>query len=313
MRRILLCIIISIGFFSGLRAQQVPIPDNYLINPVIVSPAFSGKYFPFQAYVTHRSEWTGLSGAPVIGNISIDGKLGKKMGIGGNILLNKAGIYRNFTVNLNYAFHLQVAKDHFLSFGITGAFYQNSVDLSDLVVSDPYDPMILNHDKTTESYFNVGASLLYNWKDFNFCIAFPMMINNKSLYSDTLYDNVLTMNRNWMIYGNYSIFLAKDWKLKIDLLFRQAQHMPWTFDISTAVRYADSYWLGVLYRKNNIIGIQVGLALVKTIVLNYTYEFSGSSMDGKSGGTHEITLGCRIGSPAASKSNSALKINEYDR
>ncbi len=312
MRRILFCIIMVFGIFSGLHAQQVPVPDNYLINPVTLSPAFSGKYVPFQAYVTHRSEWTGIDGA-VIGNISIDGKLGKKMGIGGNIMLDKAGIYRNFTLNLNYAYHLQIAKDHFLSFGITGVFYQNSVDLSNLIVSDPYDPMIVNRDKTIESYFNVGASLLYNWKDLNFCIAFPMMINNKSLYSDTLYDNVLTMNRNWMIYGNYSIFLAEDWKLKFDLLLRQPHHMPWTFDVNATVRYADSYWLGFLYRKNNIIGVNVGLAIVRAIVLNYTYEFSGSSMDGKSGGTHEITLGCRIGSPARAKSNPALKIKEYDR
>lgn len=313
MRKYILLIIIFTWFCPPLQAQQSPFPDNYLINPVSLSPAFTGKYYPFQAFVMYRQEWTGITGAPVIGMVTADAKLGKKMGLGGSLMLNKAGIYRNFTLNLNYAYHLQVAKDHNLSFGLTGVFYQNSVDMGNLIVNDPSDPMLANPDKTIETYFNFGLSVLYNWKDLNVSVAFPMIINNKSLYADTLYENFLTMNRNFLFYTNYKLALANDWKLKFDLLLRKPQYMPLTFDISASVRYAESYWLGVLYRKNNVIGITAGLAIVNTVVLNYTYEFSGSAMIGKSGGTHEISLGCKIGAPEIAKSKSTLKIKDYDR
>ncbi len=313
MRKILATVILIAGFLQAVHAQQMPFPDTYLVNPASLAPSFTGKTYPFQAYVTYRSEWTGITGAPMLGNIYLDGKLGKKMGIGGSFQMSKAGIYRNFTINLDYAYHLQVARDHFIGFGLNGTFYQNSVDLSDLVVSDPYDPMIYNKDKSTESYFNVGASLLYNWKDFNFCLAFPMIINTKSLYMDTLYDNVLIMNRNFLVYSNYTAGLGEGWKMKFDLLFRKGLSMPWTFDAGVTVMYDDSYWAGVLYRKNNIFGVSAGLAIIHTILLNYTYEFSGSAMGGKSGGTHEITLGCRIGSPSTKTTKATLQIKEYDR
>lgn len=279
-------------YFFG-YAQQLSFLDSYLINPVVISPAFTGKVNPFQAYLTYRREWVNIPGSAQIGSLNIDGALAKNMGVGGSVLLNKAGIFRNFSVNLNYAYHIQLAKEHVLSFAVNVALYQNSMDLTDAVVSDPQDPL-LSKDRITETYFNVGTSLLYNWKDLNVCVAFPLLFNNKTFYNSSIYDNVLTMDRNWLFYINYNLKFPSDWRLKFDLLFRQVQYSPWSLEFSTMVKYADNYWFGLFYRKGNIIGLTAGLAIINHIVINYNYEFSASAMMGKSGGTHEITLGYRL-------------------
>jgi len=294
----------------GVYSQQLPILDNYLINPVSISPAFTGKYNRFQSFITHRSEWTGLTGAPTIGYISLDGSIGKKMGIGGNLTLNKAGIFKNFSLNINYAYHLQLAKNHFLSFGLNAALYQNSIDLSEVIVGNQLDPLLASQDGISETYLNVGASLLYTWKDLNVCIVFPLLFNNKSFYSNSLYDHVLTMDRNWMVYATYTLLLQTDWKLKFDILYRDTQFSPWSLDFSTLVKYQDNYWLGVFYRKSNVLGLTAGLAIINSIVINYNYEFAGFTMMGESGGSHEVTLGYRL----PFKSNkSTIQLKEYNK
>jgi type IX secretion system PorP/SprF family membrane protein len=311
MRKTIFSLFILIVFCPVIQAQQLPILDNYLLNPVSISPAFSGKNYALQALVTHRNQALKIDGSPVIGNINVDARVLKSMGVGGSIMLSKAGIYKNFSANLNYAYHLQLAKLHFLSFGITAAIYQNSIDLTSVVVNDPNDPMLVNHDKISESYFNVGASLLYNYEDFNISISIPLLFNNRSFYENSPYQYVLTMNRNFLLYSNYSLGLGEDWKLKFDLLFRYAQQIPWTIDVSTMVKFQDSYWLGVFYRKPNIIGITAGLAIINSIVINLNYEFLGSSMMGNSGGSFEVTAGYRLGGP--SKPKKPLLIKDYAR
>lgn len=309
MRKTIVGFLIFYIFCVESKAQQIPILDNYLLNPVSISPAFSGKNYLLQAMVTHRSEGVGITGSPIIGNINVDARVARKMGVGGSIMMNKAGIFTNFSANLNYAYHLQLAKLHFLSFGLTAALYQNSMDVSSVIVNDPNDPMLVNHSKISESYFNVGASLLYNFQNFNFSISFPLLFNNKSFYENSPYQYVLTMNRNLLIYSNYTVDFSEDWKLKFDLLFRLAQQIPWTIDVSAMVKFKDSYWIGLLYRKPNIIGVTAGLAIANSIVINYNYEFLGSTMMGKSGGSHEVTLGYRLG--GTSKPKKALQIKEY--
>ncbi len=296
------------AFSSGLFSQQFPVLDNYLINPVSLSPAFIGKSNKFQTYLTYRTAWTGINGHPQVGYLSADGNLAKNMGVGGSLMLSKSGIYKNFTINLNYAYHLRLQKDHVLSFGINLALYQNSLDISDAVLADPLDPVLTAWDKTSETYVNMGFSMLYNWKNLNFCFAFPLLFNNRSLYTtDT--NNLLGLDRNWLVYTNYTFDFEKNWGMKLDLLYRATQFSPWTLDFSVTVQYNDSYWLGVFYRKNNIFGITAGLAIINSIVINYNYEFSGFVMNGQSGGSHEVTLGYRLPFPV----KTAPKLKDYNR
>jgi len=307
MKKTLLLILAFTGLCSGVFSQQFPILDNYLINPVSISPAFTGKLNLFEAFLTYRNEWVNIPGGPVEGALNIDGALNKNMGLGGNIQINKAGPLTNFMVNLNYAYHLQIAKEHFLSFGINISAYQNSIDYSKAVVGNPLDPLLQGNGKTTETYMNVGAGLLYAWKDLYICVGFPVLFNNKSFYNQNKYDHVLAMDRNWIFYAGYTVDLKSDWKLKFDMLYRNTQFTPWTIEVSGLVKYHDSFWLGAFYRKSNIVGLTAGVAIVNALVINYNYEFSGSAMLGKSAGTHEITLGFML-----KRKTVSLQIKEYN-
>jgi len=307
MKKPALIILILFSFYPGGSSQQLPLLDNYLINPASLSPAFTGKYNLFEAYITYRNEWINIPGSPLTGALNLDAMVNKNIGLGGNIQLTKAGILTNFTANFNFAYHIQVARQHFLSFAINVVLYQNSINLTELIVSNPQDPMLNGRDNITETFPNVGTSILYSWRDLNVCIAFPLLFNNRSFYSNSTYDHVMALDRNWLFYANYSVGVNPAWKLKFDLLIRNSQYTPWNYELSTMVTYNDAYWFGLFYRRNNIIGITAGLSILNAMVINYNYEFSGSSMTGRSGGTHEISLGYTL-----KKKKKVVSLKDYN-
>jgi len=311
MRKYRLLILLLLAFGGHLRAQQYPLLDEYRINPGILAPSFTGTAAKFQVYLTQRNEWTGIPGSPVTGAVNVEGIPYDNMGLGTNILVNKAGMVRYLSVNLNYAYHLMLATDHFLHFGISPALYQNSIDFSGLVLADPNDPMVNGYGKHTETYVNCGASLMYSFKTLNVCFAFPYLFNNRTFYSESQYSNYLTMGTNFQFYVNYTLGLGKDWELQFDVLYRNMQHTPWLIDAGAMVKYKHSYWLGLMYRKPGTAGVNAGFAVANSFVLAYNYEFSASAMMGKSGGTHEITLGYTLQGNKTTKKSATPKIKDY--
>ncbi|MFH1160144.1 MAG: PorP/SprF family type IX secretion system membrane protein [bacterium] len=288
-------VFLMIGISGALRAQLFPVMDQYLLNPTSISPAFAGKDYPFEVFLTSRIEWTAVPGHPIIGSLNLDGALPKRLGIGGNITINNAGPLHNLTLNLDLAYHLKVAIDHTLSFGLNVSYYQNVLDLINAVLKDPNDPLLAGRSEISESYVNMGASLLYTWRTLDICIAFPLLFNNESFYSgESIYSHVLTMDRNFLAYIGYTLKTKTDWSWKFGFLYRKTQFAPMSFDISALALYKDLGWLGLIYRKNNIICITGGLMISKGLKFNYSYEYSPSTMSGKSYGTHEITLGYQM-------------------
>lgn len=288
-------IVLLLGFSSTVSSQQFPIMDQYLVTPSSISPAFVGRSSPIEAFLTSRIEWTGVPDHPFIGSLNVAGALPKNMGLGGNIMYNVAGPLENMTININYAYHLKLATDHNLSFGINGTYYQNVLDLTNAVLANPNDPVLAGRSSISESYFNVGLGLLYSWKTIDACVTFPLLFNNKSFYnSDKVYSHVLTLDRNFLIYLGYLFQSHGDWGAQFSFLYRQTQYTPWSFDVAVRAIYKEMVWFGLLYRKNNIIGITGGLSVAKGIRFNYTFEYSPTAMMGKSSGTHEITLGYKM-------------------
>jgi len=276
-------------------SQQFPIMDQYLVSPSSISPAFVGKDAPFEVFLTSRIEWTSITGHPFFGALNLSSALPKNMGLGGNIMYNVAGPLENMTINLNYAYHLKLAVDHNLSFGINGAYYQNVLDLSNAVLADLNDPVLAGRSTISESYFNVGLGLLYSWRTLDVCVTFPLLFNNKSFYSsEKIYSHVLSLDRNFLVYMGYLLQSKGDWGAHFSFLYRQTQYTPWSFDVAIRAIYKEMISFGLLYRKNNIIGITGGLSIAKGLRFNYTYEYSPSAMMGKSSGTHEITLGYKM-------------------
>ena len=68
-----------------------------------------------------------------------------------------------------------------------------------------------------------------------------------------------------------------------------------TFDVSAMFKYMGKLWAAPAYRKDGTLSFTVGGAIYDNFVMNYSYEFSGKGIQGRSSGTHEFSLGFLIG------------------
>ena len=76
-------IILSMLFCSVIFAQQVPVTSQYLMNRLVINPAYAGELGFYSASISYRKQWVSLDGAPTTQNISIHGPaLRGKLGFG---------------------------------------------------------------------------------------------------------------------------------------------------------------------------------------------------------------------------------------
>jgi len=52
-------------------AQQDPLYAQYLFNPLLINPAYSGLNNNFNGTVGYRTQWMGLEGQPQTMNVSL--------------------------------------------------------------------------------------------------------------------------------------------------------------------------------------------------------------------------------------------------
>jgi len=275
-------------------AQQFPLSSQYVINPYNLSPTLAGSTgFP-EVFLGYRKDMAGISGAPRTFRASGAGNvLGQNMWIGGDIYSDKTDILSLFKAQLSYTYRLQVENEQFLSFGVWGGFYQNSVNVDNAIGIDPNDPLINNASKLNTSAFNAGFGINYNWRDLNFGLSFPTLFQTKREYSVNQ-GFYLRMQRELLIYGSNLFQLERDWKLQAYVVYRKMNYEPASFDISLMAIYLDRFWFGALYRNSGAISINLGGLIYKGFTFNYAYDIGIGGINSKSGGAHEISLGYRF-------------------
>jgi type IX secretion system PorP/SprF family membrane protein len=107
MKKILLLLLIVI---SGVTvfAQQDPLYSQYMMNPFIINPAYSGMTTDLNASVMYRKQWAGFEGSPVTFNANAHMALsGNKMGAGLIVLQDQIGTdkQRRLQLPMRIIFH----------------------------------------------------------------------------------------------------------------------------------------------------------------------------------------------------------------
>ena len=124
---LLVIVLISPMAFS----QQLPATDEYLLNRFSLSPANAGIDNGFGAFSSLRQNWVGIAGAPQTQTISFNGPLNEgKMGFGGNITMDQAGIFRQMQASLDYSYIVKISDKQNIRFGIAAGMNEAYIDLS---------------------------------------------------------------------------------------------------------------------------------------------------------------------------------------
>jgi type IX secretion system PorP/SprF family membrane protein len=275
---------------SIILSQQLPFSNQYLVNRHFLSPAYSGITGNFEAFITYQKNCLSFPGGPEYKSIYGSGPVYENMSLGVSVSKSSVTIFNSFSAQMDYAYHLKVNEEQYIHFGLSFEYLENYLGLDNQALSLQTDPYLLKYGHT----FNTGFGLIYSYKTFQIGMAIPRMLESTFRNSET--DHlVYSLSRIIRMHASCLFEINQLFNVEPVVVIDKSSSESLWYNISALLRYKEITWLEIEYRQGGIMGIGLGVNLSKKMLLNYTYEFSGSGIMKYSSGNHEISVGFLIG------------------
>jgi len=280
------CLLLGWSFFGF--SQQDPVYTQYLNNMLTIQPAYAGSSGALNITGISRAQWVGFDGAPNTNTLTINGPLRRfNVGLGLTIINDKLGPVRQNGVYFDYAYHVNLTRSQFLSFGIKGGFNIFQAYLSDLIINNPNDP-VFAYDVNPKFLPNVGVGVMWHSDRFFLGVSSPKILKNKiqSENNENIYREVL----HFYGMGGYVFFLTDILKFKPTVLYRWAERTPSFADFSGNFLLYDRVWIGATYRLKNSYGLIFQFNVNNQLKFGYSYDETTFHPTQVNSGTHEFMI-----------------------
>ncbi len=294
-----------------LHAQNYAVYNSFYVNPYLYNPAEAATDFSY-VYLTHRQQWTGVEGAPVLSSLSFNTLLNEtRSGIGGKVSSYKRGILNTTDITLSYAYGVPLSKKNWLFFGLSGGIISNAIDLTK--VTDPDDPALVNYlSNNIQPVANFGM-LFRSASGLNFGISLPQLFspafNGTSNFGSTgvsPFDNIFVsayyrrkvegkiVSRTKG--GMRSRVKTKEANAPLEfyLNYKYSAAGNSQLEILAKVNLSQNFWLGASYKLPYGFTANLGFTFQRFTVA-YSYEPGSQPEPQFSTGTHDFILGIRLG------------------
>ncbi|TCD12717.1 type IX secretion system membrane protein PorP/SprF [Pedobacter frigidisoli] len=302
-------------------AQEVPRSTQYIFNNILLNPALSGIDNYTDLKLGLRKQWTGLEGSPNTQYLSLSTAIGEDFvrsninsfagsgdnpmsrsyvnnftaaephhGIGLVAMTDKAGLVRQTSVNVTYAYHLGLTNEINLSLGLSGGFNSISVDVPGIVADESADPLF-SADYNNKIRPDVGAGIwLYSPRFFGGISMKQILGFRDKTRNNQVVTQAYQLPNFYGTFG-YKIFLDEDIAAIPSALISYWINSPATFDANIKLAYQDKFWVGSSFRNNDSFSLLAGLNIASLVNLSYSYDVNTSGLRSVNNGTHEIVLG----------------------
>jgi type IX secretion system PorP/SprF family membrane protein len=275
------------------QAQLYPVFSQYYFNELVINPAYAGAHVQLSANTTYRNQWINFPGSPRTFSFSAHTAfVGGRVGTGLLVNIDKIGSYSNKDITASYAYKIRFGEST-LSFGVQGMLYFVGADFSRLLLMQIDDPGFV---PINEFKPNVGAGIFYSKKNFFAGFSVPYLIN--SSFSSVTADQVATELRQARYYflrtgAVFKLDPKGDIKINPNFLIRAQEGQPLSADINTGVIFYDVFSAGVSVRLGDSFISFVSLKLSEKLFFSYSFDFTHSTLNPFSSGSHEIQLNFR--------------------
>ena len=298
--------------------EGIPVYLDYLQdNLYLLHPSMAGASQTAKLRGTARSQWAGIQDAPALQTVSLNSRVGEKVGVGGILFNDSNGFFSQQGVYATFAYHLLLSRGYVelnqLSFGISLGVIQGQLDETNFDLTD-FDPVIAGIVQS-DSYLNVDFGMSYNFLDFSahFTVKNALPVD-RDIFSPQFEPNNqrrYLMSMAYVLTPNFS-----DWSFEPSVLFQATDEtQEATFDINAKAYYTLDWgklWGGLSYRRSldgaeftpngetvDIQKLQYVTPFIggkhNRFLFGYTYSYQSNSVVLVDGGFHQITLGYNLG------------------
>ncbi len=289
MRTSIVSLVIFLATIVKSWSQTDPIYAQYLNNPVLINPAYSGFNNTFTASATYRKQWAGFDGSPETFNINAHSSLrDDRMGLGLIILQDKIGINKNTEVNATYAYKLDLDGKS-LSFGLQAGVINFRSDNNELNAYDPNDAVFHRNINSTKT--NFGAGVILSSDRFFLGLSVPRLMKAKEIIKG---EDVVLYDQHIYLMAAYAFHVNEHVRFKPSALFRAVSGAKASADLNFTFNIDEKYSAGVFTRNLNTYGVMAQLKVSDHYRFGYAFEMPSNKSVGARFTSHEVTIGMNL-------------------
>ena len=239
--RTALLLIISCSYL-WVNAQFRQNLDTYQYNLKLINPAFVGDE-NFQSFgVLYQTRLTKVDGSPESILLSYENQISKlNSGIGFIASSNSVGVHSYNDLNLQYAYHVNLKENSYLSFGLGFMHSINASNFGELNILDQDDPSFNSFTLNSKNYnFDLGVS--FRSENLLIAIGSQNLFGTKNLGSFPERDFKV-----YNFYTHYDFDISANTKLTPTLFYRNSENR-WFIDSGLRIQLFDVISLGYILR-----------------------------------------------------------------
>jgi len=281
-------------------AQQNPVFNQYIFNPMTVNPAYAGSKQWTNVNTMYATQWVGMDGAPQTLSVSIEGPVLESMGLGLQYVNDRIGAQTQQGLYGNYAYRLKLNEKWRLSLGLAVGISYFTLDGTQLQSDTDGDPAVPVNKVNTLRFDPKTGIFVYSDR-FYAGLSVTDLLGNLIDSPDGL---VNKQERHYYLTAGYVFDIGKDVKIKPSFMIREDFAALTNIDVSTFALFRETFWIGATYRfgadimanptldnslrKRDALVFMTEWNITKYLMVGYAYTYSLTALSNFSG--HEITL-----------------------
>jgi type IX secretion system PorP/SprF family membrane protein len=295
--------ILLVTLITGMGwSQQAAQYSMFMMNKFNWNPAYAGMENSLVATGIYRSQWQGLPGNPVTQNIGVHLPVSViRSGFGLNLENDELGARQRTTGSLSYNYQMELGRWGILSAGGSVGYAQRTLDGAALRTPDgdysPSDGILIHNDDllpvtaVSGSALTYGAGLYLLTERFEAGLAVRNLTEPVTPVGDAL---SIRLSRAFFFNAEGHFDLSSMISFHPALLVRSDLVQTQT-DIAALFHYNDNIIAGASFRgydSNSIDAVAaiVGFKLSDNITVGYAYDFTLSTLNQVSNGSHEVMI-----------------------
>lgn len=298
MKKILIIIVAFIIISNTADAQKRYFDERGIFSmhhlyPVIINPGAIGANDYGQVFLNYRNSWSDFDGSPNTVNLSYDGPIADKLGLGIQVLNDSYGAL-NTTKGVVGASYTIKSAENTLGLGITAEYIQHKVSTGDFLPETLEDPEVFSRLDGTQ-FFDVSFGLYGRYQEsLIYGVSFPSLVSAMISDGDDIEEA-----------SEFGFIGQVGYELKIEeygmvltpmLTFKNLMFTPFHTDINVNAKFLDDRLVGGLgytVGGDNRLSFLIGTN-IRNLSLYYSYNSSSNDFQTYNNGSHEVTLGYKF-------------------
>jgi type IX secretion system PorP/SprF family membrane protein len=269
-------------------AQQKVQFTQYMFNEVVINPAYAGADEALSLTFIQRKQWANIESSPSTQTLSAHTLFKKKhFGLGATIINDRIGVHRNLSAMSNFAYHLRVGKESYLSMGLQAGIHSRKSDYARLASAANMDPKLFDA-AISYTAFDLGMGFYYRSPRLHMGLSAPELLPEEFNLNDTT--SITLRDANYFLFTRYTITLNENIDLEPSVLLKYFAGIPLSYDVNMSFIFRKVLTLGLSYRKKESVDFMLRGQLTPQMQFGYSYDHPIGEVSKVSNGSHELMI-----------------------